>query len=43
MTIQEAKERVAANGRSTCSCKYCGEEGSMINEGIKIKESQEKK
>jgi hypothetical protein len=43
MTIQEAKAILAANGRSTCSCKYGGDEGSMINEAIKIKESQEKK
>ena len=43
MTIQEAKAILAANGRSTCSCKYGGDEGKMIEEAIKIRESQEKK
>jgi hypothetical protein len=43
MTIQEAKAILAANGRSTCSCKYGGDEGRMIEEAIKIKQSQEKK
>ena len=43
MTIQEAKAILAANGRSTCSCKYGGDEGNMINEAIKIKKSQDKK
>jgi|LakMenE18May11ns_1017448.scaffolds.fasta_scaffold9512832_2 hypothetical protein len=43
MTIQEAKQILAENGRSTCSCKYGGDEGRMIAEAIKIKESQESK
>jgi hypothetical protein len=43
MTIQEAKQILAENGRSTCSCKYSGDEGRMIAEAIKIKEKQEKK
>ena len=43
MTIQEAKQILAENGRSTCSCKYGGDEGRMIEEAIRIKESQEKK
>jgi len=30
MTIQEAKQILAENGRSTCSCKYGGDEGKMI-------------
>ena len=42
MTIQEAKQILAENGRSTCSCKYGGDESKMIEEAIKIKESQEK-
>jgi len=43
MTIQEAKQILAENGRSTCSCKYGGKEGRMIAETIKIKKSQERK
>jgi len=43
MTIQEAKQILAENGRSTCSCKYGGDEGKMIAEAIKIKESRENK
>ena len=43
MTIQEAKQILAENGRSTCSCKYGGDEGRMIEEAIKLKEFQEKK
>ena len=43
MTIQEAKQILAENGRSTCSCKYGGDEGRMIAEAIKIKESSEVK
>ena len=42
MTIQEAKAILAANGRSTCSCKY-GSISNLIAEAIKIKESQDKK
>jgi hypothetical protein len=42
MTIQEAKQILAENGRSTCSCKY-GDESKMIAEAIKIKEAQENK
>jgi len=43
MTIQEAKQILAENGRSTCSCKYGGDEGKMIEEAIKIKQAQENK
>ncbi len=43
MTIQEAKQILAENGRSTCSCKYGGDEGRMIAEAIKLKAEQEKR
>jgi hypothetical protein len=43
MTIQEAKQILAENGRSTCSCKYGGDEGKMIEDAIKIKQAQETK
>ncbi len=43
MTIQEAKQILAENGRSTCSCKYGGDEGKMIAEAIKLKAEQEKR
>ncbi len=43
MTIQEAKQILAENGRSTCSCKYGGDEGKMIAEAIKLKTEQEKR
>ena len=43
MTIQDAKQILAENGRSTCSCKNGGDEGKMIEEAIKIRESQENK
>lgn len=42
MTIQEAKKILAENGRSTCACKYGGDEGKMIQEAIKILETNKK-
>ena len=42
MTIQEAKQILAENGRSTCSCKYGGVSENMIIEAKRIVEEQEK-
>ena len=43
MNLDEAKKILSENGRSTCTCKYGGDEGRMIEEAIKIKQAQEKK
>lgn len=42
MTIEEAKQILFENRRSTCSCKY-NSLGEMFSEALKLKEEQEKK
>lgn len=42
MTIEEAKQFLLDNGKSTCSCKY-GSTVKMIEEARRLKEEQDKK
>jgi hypothetical protein len=42
MTLEEAKNILQKQGRSTCSCKYGGVSENMIIEAKKILEEQEK-